>query len=180
MKVLILTGSAHKKGMSALLAEKFREGAKAAGCDVVRIDTASKNVHPCIGCLKCNGGERACIWKDDMPAIGQAILDSDVVVIAFPLYYHLMPAPLKAVFDRFYAFDKQFVGSHKKVYMFVTGWDDSEANFAPMRVWLKSDMDYLQWDIKGELNVGGYMTRAELEKSVHPDQVYRMGLNIMQ
>lgn len=178
MKVVVLTGSAHRKGMSALLAEKFMEGAEEAGHEAVRIDTAFKHVHHCLGCLKCNGGDNPCVLDDDMTAIGQTIEQSDVVVFAFPLYYHLMPMTLKAVLDRFYAFDKMLVGAHKKAFMFVTGWDASEANFAPMRIWLKSDMDYLQWEIAGELNVGGYMTCEELEQSDCPQKAYEMGKNL--
>lgn len=85
---------------------------------------------------------------------------------------------LKAVLDRFYSFDKSLVGAHKKAFMFATGWDNSESNFAPMRTWFKSDMDYLQWEIAGELNVGGYMTREELEQSEYPGMAYEMGKNL--
>lgn len=178
MQIVVLTGSAHLKGMSALLAENFIKGAEEAGHSVVRIDTAFKNVHHCLGCLKCNGGDNDCVMNDDMKEIGQTIEKSDVVVFAYPMYYHLMPMTLKAVLDRFYAFDKSFVGAHKKAFMFATGRDDSEANFAPMRTWFKSDMDYLQWEIAGELNVGGYMTREELEQSEYPGMAYEMGKNL--
>lgn len=178
MKIVVLTGSHHLKGMSALLAEKFIAGAADAGHEIVRIDSAYKNVHGCLGCLKCNAGENPCVWKDDMTEIGRLIMESDAVVFAFPLYYHLMPMPLKGVLDRFYAWDKMFVGAHKKVFMLVTGWEDSEANFAPMRVWLQSDMDYLKWDIVGELTIGGFMTREELDKSEVPQRAYEMGKNI--
>lgn len=178
MQVLVLTGSAHRKGMSALLAEKFIEGAEEAGHNVIRIDTAFKNVHHCLGCLKCNGGENPCVLKDDMTDIGQTIEQSDVVAFAFPIYYHLMPMTLKAVLDRFYAFDSRLVGAHKKAFMFSTGWDPAESNFAPMRAWFKSDMDYLQWEMMGELNVGGYLTREELEQSDYPQKAYEMGKSL--
>lgn len=180
MQIVVFTGSAHLNGMSALLAEKFISGATEAGHNVVRIDTAYKKVHHCLGCLKCNGGDNVCVLDDDMTAIGQTIKKSDVVVFAYPMYYHLMPMTLKAVLDRFYAFDKSFVGAHKKTFMFVTGWDNSEANFAPMRTWFKSDMDYLQWEIAGELNVGGYMTREELEQSEYPGIAYEMGKSLKE
>ncbi|WP_290393429.1 hypothetical protein [uncultured Duncaniella sp.] len=39
-------------------------------------------------------------------------------------------------------------------------------------------MDYLQWEIAGELNVGGYMTREELEQSEYPGMAYEMGKNL--
>lgn len=73
MQIVVLTGSAHLKGMSALLAEKFIDGATEAGHHVVRIDTAYKKVQHCLGCLKCNGGDKVCVLDDDMTAIGQTI-----------------------------------------------------------------------------------------------------------
>jgi multimeric flavodoxin WrbA len=49
MKILVLTGSPHKAGTTALLADEFCEGAKEAGHDVMRIDTADLRINPCIG-----------------------------------------------------------------------------------------------------------------------------------
>ena len=50
MKVLVITGSPHKNGTTAALAEQFIAGAKAAGHEVTRFDAAFKQVHPCIAC----------------------------------------------------------------------------------------------------------------------------------
>ena len=49
MNILMITGSAHKKGTSSYLADAFAKGAKEAGHAVCRFDAAYKNVHPCIG-----------------------------------------------------------------------------------------------------------------------------------
>jgi multimeric flavodoxin WrbA len=45
-----------------------------------------------------NGG--TCIHDDDMRPILEEILDSDLLILSFPLYCYGMPAPLKAVIDR--------------------------------------------------------------------------------
>ena len=45
-----------------------------------------------------NGG--TCIHDDDMKAILEKILDSDLLILSFPLYCYGMPAPLKALIDR--------------------------------------------------------------------------------
>ena len=50
MKVTIITGSAHRHGTTAALADAFERGAREAGHDVFRFDAAFKSVHPCIGC----------------------------------------------------------------------------------------------------------------------------------
>ena len=53
MKVVIITGSAHKHGTTATLADKFEQGAFDAGHEVFRFDAAFCSVHPCIGCDTC-------------------------------------------------------------------------------------------------------------------------------
>ena len=50
MKIVVVTGSPHKQGTSALLADKFIEGAQAAGHEVFRFNAAFEDIHPCQGC----------------------------------------------------------------------------------------------------------------------------------
>lgn len=52
------------------------------------------------GCFECmkNGGR--CIHQDDMRDILNKILQSDILILSFPLYCYGMPAPLKALMDR--------------------------------------------------------------------------------
>ena len=45
-----------------------------------------------------NGG--MCVHQDDMSAILEEILESDLLVFSYPLYCYGMPAPLKALMDR--------------------------------------------------------------------------------
>ena len=45
-----------------------------------------------------NGG--SCIHNDDMKAILEEILNSDLLLLSFPLYCYGMPASLKALMDR--------------------------------------------------------------------------------
>ncbi len=103
MNVTVITGSAHRHGTSALLADKFIEGAKEAGHEVFRFDAAFKNIHGCIGCDTCNKKADGCVFKDDMEELNPHLLESDVIVFASPIYYFNINAQLKSVIDRFYA-----------------------------------------------------------------------------
>ena len=49
MKIAVLTGSPHKNGATALLADRFIEGARAKGHEIYRFDAAFRNIHPCLG-----------------------------------------------------------------------------------------------------------------------------------
>ena len=46
MKVVIITGSAHKNGTTAYLTEQFINGAEEAGHEIFRFDAAYKEIHP--------------------------------------------------------------------------------------------------------------------------------------
>ena len=64
------------------------------------IHVIDKHIEYCTGCFTCmrNGG--TCVHEDDMGAILEEILASDLLIWSFPLYCYGMPAPLKALLDR--------------------------------------------------------------------------------
>ena len=100
MKVVIITGSAHKNGTSAYLTDKFIEGAKEAGHEIYRFDAAFKQIHPCLGCDKCRTGGAGCVFKDDVYDICEKIMDCRMIVLASPIYSWYCTAPMKIVLDR--------------------------------------------------------------------------------
>lgn len=53
MKIAILRGSPCRRGSSNLLADHFIRGAKESGHEIINIDVAHADVHPCIGCKAC-------------------------------------------------------------------------------------------------------------------------------
>lgn len=73
---------------------------EAAENEVHIINAIEKHIEYCQGCFVCmrNGG--SCIHDDDMRAVLEQILDSDLLIWSYPLYCYGMPAPLKALLDR--------------------------------------------------------------------------------
>lgn len=73
---------------------------EAAPQEVQTINVVDRHIEYCTGCFACmrNGG--TCIHGDDMRAILEEILSSDLLIWSFPLYCYGMPAPLKALLDR--------------------------------------------------------------------------------
>lgn len=102
MKILVLNGS--PKGDKSDTMHITR--AFLAGMDEVMqnstttINVIDKHIEYCTGCFSCmkNGGD--CIFNDDMKEILENILESDLLILSFPLYCYGMPAPLKAFIDR--------------------------------------------------------------------------------
>ena len=68
--------------------------------DIHILHTIDQHIEYCTGCFSCmrNGG--TCIHNDDMKAILEEILDSDLLIWSFPLYCYGMPASLKVLLDR--------------------------------------------------------------------------------
>ena len=102
MKVLVLNGSPKRdKSDTMHITRAFLDGMKDVSLQEIRvIDVIDRRIEYCTGCFSCmrNGGE--CIHDDDMKDILEGILDSDLLILSFPLYCYGMPAPLKAVIDR--------------------------------------------------------------------------------
>ena len=103
MKIVMITGSPHRHGTSALLADAFIQGAQEAGHTVFRFDAAFQELHPCRACERCHNTDKGCIYKDGMEELNPHLLEADLVAFASPIYYYDWSAQLKLAIDRFYA-----------------------------------------------------------------------------
>ena len=100
MNILILSGSPRKGGNTDLLMEAFVKGA-AQIHHVEVVSVRDYKVNPCMGCNACFRSEQhTCVLKDDMPSIYEKMSQTDMLVIASPVYFYGLSAQLKAVIDR--------------------------------------------------------------------------------
>lgn len=177
MKVLVITGSAHKEGTTAVLAEQFIKGAAEAGHEVWRFDAAFKKVHPCIACEKCHNTDMGCVFKDDMEELNPQLLASDVIVFVTPIYYYDMNAQLKAVIDRFYANDAA-LHKNKNAVLMVAMADDTMESADGAIASFKGMTNFLEWDIAGILAGIDCGDVDALNRTDYPKQAYEMGKNL--
>lgn len=102
MKVLVLNGSPKREKSDTMhMTRAFLDGMrKGTEVEAEVIHVIDRHIEFCRGCFTCkrNGGK--CIHSDDMAEILQKILESDVLLLNFPLYCYGMPAPLKNLMDR--------------------------------------------------------------------------------
>ncbi len=102
MKILVINGSPKKEESDTLVITRaFLEGMNEVSQNEIHtIHAVEKDIAYCKGCFACmrNGG--MCVHQDDMSAILEEILESDLLVFSYPLYCYGMPAPLKALMDR--------------------------------------------------------------------------------
>lgn len=88
--------SPHKNGNTAILLDSFLKGVSG---EVEVINVYESNVKPCIDCKYCYN-HKECVLKDDMIDIYKKIENSNNIIIASPVYFSFVPAPLKAIIDR--------------------------------------------------------------------------------
>lgn len=129
MKIVMLEGSPHASGSSNMLAREFMRGASESGHEVIEIEVAMSDIHPCIGCGRC-GMDGPCAFDDDNAFVRDALLGSDMVVFVTPIYYFGMSAQLKAVIDRFYSYTTRLSGKGLKAALITAAWD-SDADVMP-------------------------------------------------
>lgn len=102
MKILVLSGSSKREKSDTMrLTRAFVAGmGDVQANDVHIVHVIDRHIEYCTGCLGCmrNGGR--CVHDDDMRAILEGILESDLLIFSFPLYCYGLPAPLKALIDR--------------------------------------------------------------------------------
>lgn len=108
MNILLINGSPKGKRSNSLrlansFIEGFKEGYKSKN-EAVSIDemhVASMNVGACKGCFACwQKTPGVCCINDDMQTVIGKMLEADIVVWSFPLYYFSVPGILKNVIDR--------------------------------------------------------------------------------
>lgn len=173
MKILVITGSPRKNGNSNTLADNFIKGAQEAGHNVVRFDSAFKNVHPCIACNKC-GMNGQCVFKDDFEFIRDNIVDADAVIFATPMYYFGISAQIKAVIDRFYAINGQ-IHTPKKSALIMTYADTSSKEAQPIISHYETLLNYLGWSDSGKIIASGVWTEGDVNNTEYPKQAYELG-----
>ncbi len=176
MNIVIITGSHRPKSNSKALAENFRRGAEDAGHTVFMFEAAHKKVHPCIGCDHC-GMDGPCIFKDDMEELREKIIAADVVLLASPMYYFGISAQIKAVIDRFFAFNPHVTGK-KDAYLFVTyGGDDPKTAEGITRQY-EITCDFLKWTDRGKILVANVNDEGDVLKTAYPQQAYELGKSL--
>ena len=102
MKFCVLMGSPRTQGNTAALLAPFLEECAALGIVTENYSLYSRTVNPCLGCMTCQDclDGPGCVQDDGFEEIFRAMQDSDVIVLATPIYAFFCTAPMKALLDR--------------------------------------------------------------------------------
>ncbi len=96
---LAILGSPNKNGITSSMLELAVRRAEKAGYAVTEIDLYKKKLSFCKGCRAC-AETGLCVQEDDIREIVDLLRKSKLVILAVPVYWANVPAPVKNLFDR--------------------------------------------------------------------------------
>ncbi|TIH20190.1 flavodoxin family protein [Marinifilum sp. JC120] len=101
MKVTIVNGSARKKGNSHAIVNALCE-TLADRAEINTYELGSMENSGCLGCMSCKGKTERCAINDDLAPVYDAMHESDVLVLASPVYFGDVSGQAKIFIDRLY------------------------------------------------------------------------------
>lgn len=115
MKVLVLMGSPRKNGNTAALLEPFCEELHTAGAEVETVWLYDQDIRPCMACRACQKDWTVfgCSQEDDVQTVFEKVMESDLLILATPIYAWYCTPPMKALLDRLVYGMNKFYGAEK-------------------------------------------------------------------
>jgi multimeric flavodoxin WrbA len=115
MKIVCLLGSPREKGNSATIANRFCNSAAGLGAEVKTFILNNLEYRGCQGCMACKTRLDRCVQNDDLTEVLEAIRETDVLVLASPVYFYDISGQLKTFMDRTFSFlVPDFISNPKK------------------------------------------------------------------
>lgn len=178
--IVVLNGSPRKNGNTSALVQAFTEGAQSAGHTVTEFFLDKMDIHGCKGCF---GGHssRECpyVQWDDMAQIYPAVKESDVVVLATPLYYWNMSGQLRTAVDRLFALeegDGNLLRGHNRASALLMAAEGH--GFEDVLLYYNHLMGHLNWKNLGHVLAGGNGDVGDIEGKPELQQAYNLGSSI--
>ncbi len=176
-KIVILVGSMRKDGNTALLSQSFAKGASKNNL-VEIVSVSDYRVNPCIGCNSCFRRENGmCFQNDDMTKIYDKLKDTDILVIASPVYFYGISAQLKAIVDRLHTpMRNEF--HIKKLALLSVGAATLPELFDSIKLQYQLILNYFSLKSAGTVLVRGVKEKGDIEKTGALQEAYNLGLSI--
>jgi multimeric flavodoxin WrbA len=120
MKVLAINSSARKNGNSATMLKHAIEGAKEAGAETRLVNLFDLNYKGCRGCESCKllGGKSfgRCAQRDDLTPVLTETIESDVLLMASPIYFNDVAGSLRSYLERLWFPTMTYTKERKLLY----------------------------------------------------------------
>jgi multimeric flavodoxin WrbA len=103
MNILGINGSGRVGGNTASLVEAILKGAAETGCETNLLELGRMIIRPCNACKACKDTHQ-CVINDGMSEFYQAAPETDVLVIASPIYLDHISAQTMTFIQRMYCY----------------------------------------------------------------------------
>lgn len=179
-KIIILNGSPRKNGNTVALIDAFSKGAESIGNKVTIFNLCDMNIRGCRGCFGGHSSnDHPCVQKDDMNQIYPVIKESDIVVLASPLYYWNFSGQLRTCMDRLFALEENdgnlLRGHHRAsvLLMSAEGYD-----FDDVVQYYDHLTEHLNWHNLGHVLSGGNMNVGDIDGKPELEHAYTLGQSL--
>ena len=159
MTILVINGSPRPNGNTVAMVEAFAEGASENGHNITVVSVCQKKIAGCLACEYCHTkGNSRCIQKDDMQEVYPVLEESEMIVLASPVYYHGFTGQLQCAINRIYALDKP--KKLKKAALILSSGSDDVYGGA-IYEYKNSFLDYLKLEDMGIFTAFGKQNKSE-------------------
>jgi len=106
MKVMVINAAPRKEaGNTQMILNPFLVGLRGKETQVDEVLLGNKKIERCKGCFTCYARTPGtCVHSDDLPALVERIRDTDMLVLATPVYIDGMTGLAKSFIDRLVVF----------------------------------------------------------------------------
>ncbi|OGP75639.1 MAG: NADPH-dependent FMN reductase [Deltaproteobacteria bacterium RBG_16_49_23] len=177
MKILGIFGSPRRGGNTDLLLEEVLKGAEEEGAEAERLYLRGYSITPCKECHGCDDTGQ-CVILDDMEKIYPKLLESEIIVLASPIFFYGVTAWAKALIDRSQAlWAKKYLlkdpslgkeGRKRKGFFISVGATKGPKVFEGAILTTKYFFDTFNAEYSGELVFRGVDAKGDIFKK-HPD-----------
>ena len=180
LNIVILNVSPRRNGNTSALVKAFTQGAESAGNTVTEFFLDSMEIHGCRGCFGGHSSQECpCVQKDDMSQIYPAVKESDVVVLATPLYYWNMSGQIRTAIDRLFALeegDGNLLRGHERASALLMA---AEGNgFDDVLLYYNHLVEHLRWKNLGHVLAGGNGDIGDIEGKPEIQKACDLGKSI--
>lgn len=102
MKVIAITGSPHKDGITNTIIKEIIRGAETKGFESVIMDVNLINPVSCQNCLNCRNNNTDCVIEDGLQIYYDILRQADAIIIGGPIYYGMFCGNLISFLSRHY------------------------------------------------------------------------------
>jgi multimeric flavodoxin WrbA len=182
-KILIFNGSPRKNGNTSVLIKECLRAIEESGKQAEVFFLNDMTIKPCQFCDWCiDNNAMSCVEKDDMEELYPELLESDVIVLAAPIFWFTISAQLKLFIDRLYAFhgkDGYALTKKKIASILVYGDNDVEKSGVNNAIGtLKDLMRYMRSENIGIIHGTAYKIGDAAKNNELMKSVYELGVEI--